>query len=30
VLSLAKIRHMVNEMLAKNRDHLPQFKRFKV
>ena len=28
VLSLAEIRAMVNEMLAQNRDHLPQFERF--
>jgi alpha-galactosidase len=28
VLSLAEIRSMVNEMLAQNRDYLPQFKRF--
>ncbi|MGI6494651.1 MAG: alpha-galactosidase [Kiritimatiellia bacterium] len=30
VLSLAKIREMVNEMFAKNREHLPHFKRVKV
>ena len=30
VLSLEEIRHMVDEMLAQNRDHLPQFKHFKV
>lgn len=30
VLSLAEIRKMVNEMLQKNRDHLPQFRRFTV
>lgn len=29
VLSLAEIRDMVNAMLAKNKPHLPQFKRFK-
>ncbi len=29
VLSLAEIRTMVNEMLEKNRDHLPTFKSFK-
>jgi alpha-galactosidase len=29
VLSLGEIRTMVNEMLEKNRDHLPTFKRFK-
>jgi len=29
VLSLAEIREMVNEMLDKNRDHLPTFERFK-
>jgi len=28
VLSLAEIKKMVNEMLAKNRDYLPQFKHF--
>jgi alpha-galactosidase len=28
VLSLAEIREMVNEMLAKNKDYLPTFKRF--
>ena len=28
VLSLAEIKTMVNEMLAQNRDHLPQFKHF--
>ncbi len=28
VLSLAEIRAMVNEMLAQNRDYLPQFRRF--
>ncbi len=28
VLSLAEIREMVNEMLAQNRDHLPQFEHF--
>ena len=28
VLSLAEIRQMVNEMLAKNRDHLPTFRSF--
>lgn len=28
VLSLAEIRSMVNEMLAQNRDHLPQFRTF--
>jgi alpha-galactosidase len=28
VLSLAEIRQMVNEMLEKNRDYLPTFKRF--
>ena len=28
VLSLAEIRQMVNEMLAQNRDYLPQFKHF--
>ena len=28
VLSLAEIKAMVNEMLAQNREHLPQFKRF--
>ena len=30
VLSLAEIRDMVNEMLEKNREYLPQFKSFKV
>jgi len=30
VLSLAEIRQMVNAMLRKNRDYLPQFKRFEV
>ena len=30
VLSLEEIRHMVDDMLAQNRDHLPQFKHFKV
>jgi len=30
VLSLAEIRNMVNEMLRKNRDYLPQFKHTKV
>jgi alpha-galactosidase len=30
VLSLAEIQTMVNEMLQKNRAHLPQFKHFKV
>jgi len=30
VLSLAEIKDMVNEMLAKNKDYLPQFKRFTV
>jgi len=30
VLSLAEIREMVNEMFQQNRDHLPQFKHFKV
>ena len=30
VLSLEEIRHMVDDMLARNRDHLPQFKHFKV
>lgn len=30
VLSLAEIREMVNAMFKRNRDHLPQFKRFKV
>jgi len=30
VLSLAEIKKMVNEMLAQNRDHLPQFKHFEV
>jgi alpha-galactosidase len=30
VLSLAEIKAMVNEMLAQNRDHLPQFKHFEV
>jgi alpha-galactosidase len=29
-LSLAEIRAMVNEMLEKNRPHLPYFKHFKV
>ena len=29
VLSLAEIRQMVNEMLAKNRDYLPTFKHFR-
>ena len=29
VLSLAEIKDMVNEMFAKNRDYLPQFKQFK-
>ncbi len=28
VLSLAEIRQMVNEMLSRNRDHLPQFNHF--
>jgi len=30
VLSLAEIKHMVNEMFQQNRDHLPQFKHFTV
>jgi hypothetical protein len=30
VLSLAEIKAMVNEMLAQNRDHLPQFKHLEV
>ncbi|MCJ7736424.1 MAG: alpha-galactosidase [Anaerolineae bacterium] len=30
VLSLAEIKDMVNEMLAHNRDHLPQFSHFEV
>ena len=29
VLSLAEIKQMVNEMLAQNKDYLPQFKHFK-
>jgi alpha-galactosidase len=30
VLSLAEIKAMVNEMLAQNREHLPQFQHFEV
>ena len=30
VLSLAEIKALVNEMLAQNREHLPQFKHFRV
>ncbi len=30
VLSLAEIKHMVNEMLQQNQDHLPQFEHFSV
>jgi alpha-galactosidase len=30
VLSLAEIKQMVNEMFAKNKDYLPQFRHFEV